>query len=110
MFLIILLYALFGSSFPISKTLLGFADPIFLTGIRMFTAGSALLIYQYNFAHHKFSFDRKHIFLYLQIVIFGIYLTYILRFWGLASLTNAKTAFLFNVMPFFFGPLFILFL
>lgn len=101
MFLIILLYALFGTSFPISKTVLGFVDPIFYTGIRMFIAGSALLIYQYNYAHHHFRLKFKHIWLFFQIIFFGIYLTYILRFWGLAYLTSAKTAFLFNVMPFF---------
>ena len=101
MFLIILLYALFGSSFPISKTLLGFVNPIFLTGIRMIIAGSILLLYQYFYAHDRFTFRFKNIWYYLQIVFFGIYLTYILRFWGLAYLSSAKTAFLFNVMPFF---------
>jgi drug/metabolite transporter (DMT)-like permease len=101
MFLIILLYALFGTSFPISKTLLGFTDPIFLTGIRMFIAGSLLLIYQYCYAHHHFMFRWRNAWLYLQVVLFGIYLTYILRFQGLAVLTSAKTAFLFNMMPFF---------
>jgi drug/metabolite transporter (DMT)-like permease len=101
MFLIILLYALFGSSFPISKTLLGFVGPIFLTGIRMFIAGSLLLIYQYCYAHDHFKFRWKNAIWYAQVVLFGIYLTYILRFWGLASLTSAKTAFLFNMMPFF---------
>lgn len=101
MFLIILLYALFGSSFPLSKTLLGFADPIFYTGIRMFIAGGVLLIYQYCYAHHHLKFDWKHSWLYAQVIIFGIYLTYILRFVGLGILTSAKTSFLFNVMPFF---------
>ena len=101
MLLIILLYALFGSSFPMSKTLLGFADPIFYTGIRMFIAGSVLLTYQYCYAHHHFKFNWKNVWYYLQVVIFGIYLTYILRFVGLATLTSAKTAFLFNFMPFF---------
>ncbi len=101
MFLIILLYALFGSSFPISKTLLGYTDPIFLTGIRMFIAGSILLIYQYGFARHNFVFKWKHAWYYVQIIMFGVYLTYILRFWGLAYLASAKTAFLFNVAPFF---------
>ena len=101
MFLIILLYALFGSSFPMSKTLLGFVDPIFYTGIRMFIAGSLLLIYQFCYAHHHLKFNWKNVGLYLQVIFFGIYLTYILRFVGLATLTSSKTAFLFNFMPFF---------
>lgn len=101
MLLIILLYALFGASFPISKILLGFVDPIFYTGIRMFIAGGILLIYQYSYAHHSFHFKLKHSWLYLQVIFFGVYFTYILRFWGLHELTAAKTAFLFNVAPFF---------
>lgn len=102
MFLILLLYGLFGSSFPISKILLGYkVGSIFLTGIRMFIAGSILLIYQYGYAHEHFVFRRRNLWYYLQIIFFGIYLTYILRFWGLARLPSAKTAFLFNVAPFF---------
>ena len=100
MFLIILLYALFGASFPISKTLLGFVDPIFLTGIRMIIAGSAILTYHF-YVHRQFTFKWKNVWYYLQIIIFGIYLTYILRFWGLKYLSSAKTSFLFNLMPFF---------
>lgn len=101
MFLIILLYALFGSSFPLSKSLLGFVDPIFYTGIRMFIAGSSLLIYQYGYAYKHFNFNWKNKWYYAQIIFFGIYFTYILRFWGLHELSSAKTAFLFNMMPFF---------
>lgn len=101
MFLIILLYALFGLSFPLSKTILKIIDPIFYTGIRMIIAGLLLLGYQYFYAHHQFQFRRKNILLYSQVALFGIYLTYILRFVGLATLTSAKTAFLFNFMPFF---------
>lgn len=101
MFLIILLYALFGMSFPLSKTILKIIDPMYYTGIRMIVAGLLLLGYQYFYARHHFKFQRKNIWLYSQVALFGIYLTYILRFVGLATLTSAKTAFLFNFMPFF---------
>ena len=101
MILILVLYALFGSSFPISKKLLTYTSPLFLTGIRMFIAGTLLLLYQYFYAHEHFRFRWKNIWYYLQIIIFGIYLTYILRFWGLAQLSPSKTAFLFNMAPFF---------
>ena len=101
MLLIVLLYALFGLSFPLSKTILKIIDPMFYTGIRMVVAGLLLLAYQYFFAHHHFKFQWKNAWLYCQVALFGIYLTYILRFVGLATLTSAKTAFLFNFMPFF---------
>lgn len=101
MFLIVLLYALFGMSFPLSKTILKIIDPIFYTGVRMMIAGFLLLAYQYFYAHEQFKFRLKNIWLYSQVALFGIYLTYILRFVGLATLSSAKTAFLFNFMPFF---------
>lgn len=101
MLLIILLYALFGSSFPLSKTILKIISPIFYTGIRMVVAGLLLLAYQFFYAHHHFKFRLSNIWLYAQVAFFGVYLTYILRFVGLSELSSAKTAFLFNFMPFF---------
>jgi drug/metabolite transporter (DMT)-like permease len=67
----------------------------------MFIAGSILLIYQFCYAHHDLKFNWRNKWYYAQIIIFGIYLTYILRFIGLGTLTSSKTAFLFNLMPFF---------
>lgn len=99
--LIFLLYALFATSFPISKMLLTYTPPIFLTAIRMIIAGSCLLAYQLLYKKRKLTIDPKNIWLYIQIILFGIYITYILRFWGLRDLSPSKTAFLFNMAPFF---------
>ena len=101
MYLIFIMYALFGTSFPISKMLLKYTTPIFFTAIRMIIAGLLLLAYQIGYAKHQFQFHRRHWSMYLQIIFFGVYITYILRFWGLAQLSAAKTAFLFNTAPFF---------
>ena len=98
---IILLHALFASSFPISKVLLRYTSPIFLTGARMTIAGVILLSYQYFWPTAKFRFKRKHIKWYVQIIVLGIYVTYILRFWGLSYLPAGKTAFFYNFSPFF---------
>lgn len=100
MIFIILMYALFAISFTIGKALLAYADPMFLTGSRMIIGGFILLGYQYFVARHDFKFQWKHRWLYLQMIIFGIYITYILRFWGLQYLTAAKTSFLYNLSPF----------
>ncbi len=101
MTLIILMYAIFSSSFMIGKILLGICPPIFLTGARMFTGGTILLVYQYCWEHHHFRLKRKHIWLFAQIILLGIYFTYTLRFWGLQYLTSSKTAFFYNMSPFF---------
>ncbi|MCA9770220.1 DMT family transporter [Candidatus Dependentiae bacterium] len=101
MILIILLYALFGASFPMGKVLLHYTTPLFLAGSRMFLAGLVLLAYQYFHTHAEFKFKRKHIFYYAQIIFCGIYMAYILRFWALSELTATKTCFIYNLSPFF---------
>lgn len=100
MFLIVILYALFATSFPVGKFLVSHSTPIFLTGIRMFIAGIILLAYQYFFAHHNLKFKRKDFWMFAQIIFFGIYINYILRFWGLNGLSSFKTSFFFNFSPF----------
>jgi len=101
MFLILVMHALFGLSFPLSKICLRYSPPILFTAVRMIIAGMLLLTYQIGYARSPFRFERKHLWMYLQIIFFGVYITYILRFWGLAQLSPAKTAFIFNLSPFF---------
>ena len=100
MSLIILLYALFASSFSMGKILLQFTTPVFLVGVRMLAGGLILLAYQYISPKQNFYFKRKHIWLFAQIVLFGVYLNYMLRFWALNSMTSTKTCFLYNLAPF----------
>lgn len=101
MILIVILYALWAASVTASKVLIEYSQPIFLTGIRMFIAGLLLLGYQYFFSNHEFTFKRSHLKYYAQITFFGIYATYILRFWALESVSATKSMFLFNLSPFF---------
>lgn len=99
---IIMLYALYGSSFVISKILLNnYTSPIFLAGARMTLAGAILLCYQYFYAREHFKFRWKHVKYYVQIILLGIYANYILRFWALKSLTAPKAAFILCLAPFF---------
>jgi len=101
MWLIVLLYAMFSSSFVIGKALLHYTSPVFLVGIRMALGGSILLTYQYFYAHKHFKFKAKHIKYYIQLIIFGFYLTHILRFWALDNMPSFKACFLYNIAPFF---------
>lgn len=94
------MYALFASSFSVGKVLLSYAQPIFITGTRMLVGGSILLAYQYWGAREGFRIVWKHRWLYLQMILFGIYITYILRFWALNYLPSSKTCFLYNLSPF----------
>lgn len=100
MILIVILYTLFGSSFVLGKMLLSYTTPLFLTGIRMSIGGLLLLSYLFFYAHEHFVFKRKHLFWYIQMILFGIYITYILRFWALNYMQAAKTNFMYNLSPF----------
>lgn len=100
MFSIIGLQALWASSIPLSKILLTFTSPVFLTGIRMSIAGALLLSYKYLFTDEKINFQSKHLWFYAQIIFFGIYLRYVLRYWGLSHMTAGKMSFILNCTPF----------
>jgi drug/metabolite transporter (DMT)-like permease len=97
---IILLQALFATSFPMGKYLLTFASPLFLSGSRMLIAGTILLIYQYFLPRSEFKFKTKHIWIFAQIIVLGMYATYGLRLYALQVLPVWKVSFFYNLSPF----------
>lgn len=97
---IILLQALFATSFPMGKYLLTFASPLFLSGARMLIAGGILLIYQYFQPLTAFKIKRKHIWIFAQIIVLGMYATYGLRLYALDVLPIWKVSFFYNLSPF----------
>ena len=97
---IVALQALFGTSIPISKKLLQYAPPFFLAGSRLFLAGVILLCYSCLYKKKRIAFDWHHILLYAQIIFFGVYAKYMLRYWSLQYFTATKMSFIFNITPF----------
>lgn len=100
---IIILYALFASTFSLGKVLLSYASPIFLVGIRMSIAGFILLTYQaWQTWRSKKSFkiNKKHWRFYIEAILFTCYFPYILRFWGLQHMSPAKASLLYTLGPF----------
>lgn len=97
---IIVLYALFASTFSLGKVLLLYAPPIFLVGIRMTVAGLVLLAYQYFSKGAIFKLEKKHWKLYTQIMLFTCYFPYILRFWGLKYMSSSKASLIYTLGPF----------
>ncbi len=100
MIAIILLHALFATSIPIGKILVGMSSPFFLSGVRMLIAGILLLGYQYFRSRDGFMLNKNHWWLYAQVIFISIYLKYILRYWGLNYLPSGKTSFLLQLSPF----------
>jgi drug/metabolite transporter (DMT)-like permease len=101
MLLIVLMYALFAGTFSLGKVLACYSQPIFLVGIRMFLAGSFLMVYEFMQHGSNWRFDRKHTWYYVQIILFTTYIPYSLRFWALRSeMTASKACLLYNLSPF----------
>jgi len=100
MFYPLLLYALFAAIFTISKTSLGYAEPLFLVGTRMACAGALMLLYQAIFSKKGCRIGKKQLTPILLLALFNIYLTNACEFWGLKYLTSAKTCFIYSLTPF----------
>ncbi|HTM06115.1 MAG TPA: DMT family transporter [Patescibacteria group bacterium] len=101
MTLILLLHILFASTFTSGKFLSSQTSPIFLTGLRMFLGGIIVLIYLLiKNRKREIVFDWADWKSFAQILLFGVYANYILRFWALAYLPSSKACFLFNIQPF----------
>ncbi|RTL06877.1 DMT family transporter [Candidatus Dependentiae bacterium] len=101
MTLILLLHILFASTFTTGKFLSTQTSPVFLTGLRMLLGGVIVLVYLLIKSRKKEIVcniaDWKEL---AQVIFFGVYANYILRFWALAYLSSSKTCFLFNIQPF----------
>ncbi|MGC2310584.1 MAG: DMT family transporter [Candidatus Babeliaceae bacterium] len=98
----LIISALFSLIFPLGKIALAYCSPFFLTALRMFLGGAILLLYRLIFK--KTQTEKFSYIYFLQIVvlaIFNIYLTNAYEFWGLQYMSSSKTAFIYNLSPFF---------
>ncbi|MBF0208470.1 MAG: DMT family transporter [Oligoflexia bacterium] len=100
MFLVILLYALFGSLFVISKGTLKFAGPFFFIGSRMMFAGVLLLAYQAIVARKSLVINIKQLGYMALLGVVNIYLTNIFEIWGLQHMVSAKACLIYSLSPF----------
>lgn len=96
---VILMYAIFASSFPITKILLSYTEPFFLTGIRMLAGGTLLLLYHMAYKKSKTTITKAQFSMYTQIILIGFYLNYIARFWSINHLSSAKASCIFATNP-----------
>lgn len=101
MLLVILLYAVFGFTFTLGKIILTYAGAFFSVGARMVIGGTGLLSFIY-FTKRIDCYPRKSdMYGYLQATLFGIFIPYCLRAWGLQYISTTKSALLFNFTPLF---------
>lgn len=93
---VVLLHAL--STFSLTKMLLQHTQPFFLIGIRMSIAGIILFGYCF-FYQKKFKIPQRHIFYFIQIILFALYFPYILRYYGLLYCPESRAFMLYNSGP-----------
>lgn len=100
MFLLILLYMLFASTFTIGKLALAYTAPILFIGMRMLIGGLLLLSYVYVVDRKAFNIERAGITRLCKISFFQYYAAFILEFIGLANMSSAKVSLFWNLSPF----------
>ncbi len=100
MLMVVLLNALFASTFTFGKIALTHTTPFFFIGISMLIGGLLLLGYQFFMHRHKLTIRREDWRYVLQVSFFSIFISYGLQFWGLQYLPSFKACFLYNFGPF----------
>lgn len=104
MILLIILNILYAWMFIISKFALSTGTPVFMTAVRMMIGGIVtLIIYNYrsSLVTTIKNISRYNWFLIGLLSLTNIYLCNALEYWGLQYLSAGKTAFIYNLGPFF---------
>ena len=100
MFLVILLYMLFASTFTFGKAALTYMQPIMFIGMRMTAAGLLLLGYQYLFNRSKWRIDREDQSTFAAVGFFLMFVSFVAEFWAMQYVRAAKACLLYNLSPF----------
>lgn len=97
---VVVLYALLASTFIFAKKAVSLANPCFLIGFRMVTAGLILLAYQYFFLKESLQIRKQDLWLFFKTALFHIYFAFILEFWALQYISALKTTLIYSATPF----------
>ncbi len=99
-YLAILEYAILASTFTIAKVAIGYADPLFLIGMRMVLASPLMFLVHRFQKNSSFKIEKKDWPAFFAVSIFHIFLPFVGEFWALQYLSSAKTAITYSLTPF----------
>jgi drug/metabolite transporter (DMT)-like permease len=99
LFLVIILYFFFASTFTFAKAALDYAPPLFLVAVRFLIAGLVLLSYYYT-TSSSWSIKKRDYGLFVQAILFTFYLSFATDVWALQYISSAKACLIYNVAPF----------
>lgn len=100
MLMVIIIFALFATVFPIGKMSMVYVQPIFLTSMRMIWAGILLIGYHRIKYPQGIQWNRRVIINLVSLAVLNIYITNVFEFWGLQYLSAGKACFIYNLAPF----------
>lgn len=105
MMLVVFLYMVCASMFTISKWALAYSQPLFFVAVRMLGAGLLLNGYcllknNQTLKHTLGYYIKRDWFLFAQVILFHIYLTYVCDACALKNISSIESAFLYNLSPF----------
>lgn len=100
MWLVFLMYALFGSIFSVGKMAVVASQPYFLTGARMLVAGSLILGYQFLRNPQSLTVSKRCWSTLLGVAVFNVFITNAFEFWGLQYMSAGKTCLIYSLSPF----------
>ncbi|MBF8263391.1 MAG: conserved putative rane protein [Parachlamydiales bacterium] len=99
--IVILMFAMWSSIFPLAKLTLEHCPPLFLTAVRMLLAGLILLGFLAFRNRKAFQITPRQFFSLSLYALLSMYLTNAFEFWSVMHLSAAKTCFLYSLSPFF---------
>ncbi|MEC8307141.1 MAG: DMT family transporter [Chlamydiota bacterium] len=101
LFLVILMFGVWSTTFSIGKLSLLHASPIFSVGVRMVVASLLIVSYLAIRSPSVLKIKRHHVVPLLGLGLVAIYLANTLEFIGLDQISATKTCFLYGLSPIF---------
>jgi drug/metabolite transporter (DMT)-like permease len=101
MWIVIIMYALFASTFTAGKYILLYTTPFYFTGVRMLIAGLVLLMIQLIRSPRSLKLPPKII---PHIVILGlmnVFITNAFEYWGMQYIESSKACLIYSLSPLF---------
>jgi drug/metabolite transporter (DMT)-like permease len=99
MLIVCILRTIFASTYLIGKQSLLLIKPIFLVGSRMSICGILFLAY-YIIRQKKITVEKKHIWIFLQIALFKVYIPYVFDTVAAQYVSSHKWALIYTCTPF----------
>lgn len=99
-YLAILEYAILASTFTIAKVAVGYADPLFLIGVRMVVSAPLMFLVHRLQKNNSFRMAKPDLGTFILVALFHIFIPFVGEFWALQFMSSAKTAITYSLTPF----------